>query len=184
MPPTAESAHALEFLEFWLKAGPSKWFTGGASFDDACRKYEVWRRKGRDGELDSWSQTVSGCLSLIILLDQIPRNIFRGDALQFETDALAIDYCRLAIERSYDICVMAPARAFFYMPLMHSESLADQQLCCDLFRQSDMKDNYHYALIHMDAIARFGRFPHRNKLLGRETTLEEETYLQTGGFGV
>ncbi|MAP94989.1 MAG: hypothetical protein CMK07_08575 [Ponticaulis sp.] len=178
-----EAPEALEILDFWFEAGPSKWFAGGAKFDDACRKYEPLWERARAGEFDDWNGAAAGNLALIILLDQIPRNIFRGEAKQFDTDAKAVDCARLAIERGYDKANMAPARAFFYMPFMHSEDLADQRLCCDLFRVSDMKENYHFALIHMDAIARFGRFPHRNKLLGRDTTEAEQAYLNSGGFG-
>lgn len=183
MTDTLEKPGALKLLEFWYDAGPSKWFAGGEKFDDKCRQYEALWERGAAGELDDWAQTASGTLALIILLDQIPRNIFRGDAKQFSTDAKAVRLSRYALEQRFDRAVMAPARAFFYMPFMHSEDLEDQRLCCDLFRQSDMKENYHYALVHMDPIARFGRFPHRNKLLGRDTTPEEKRYMETGGFG-
>lgn len=181
---TLEKPEALELLNFWFEAGPSKWFAGGEKFDDKCRKFEALWESGAAGGHDDWPRTASGALALIILLDQIPRNIFRGDAKQFSTDQKAVMLARYALDHSYDRAVMAPARAFFYMPFMHSEDLEDQRLCCDLFRQSDMKENYHYALVHMDPIARFGRFPHRNKLLGRETTPEEQNYMDTGGFSV
>ncbi|MAI91446.1 DUF924 family protein [Ponticaulis sp.] len=180
---TLEAPEALAILDFWLTAGPSKWFAGGAKFDEACKPYEALWERGAAGELDDWAQTSAGCLALIILLDQIPRNIFRGDAKQFSTDAKAIELTRFALQAGYDKACMSPVTAFLYMPLMHSEDLDDQRLCCDLFHQSDMKENYHFALIHMDAIARFGRFPHRNDMLGRETTPEEAEYLKSGGFG-
>ena len=183
MTETLENSDALKLLNFWYSAGPSKWFGGGEKFDERCRKYEELWYQGSQGALYHWPATAAGSLALIILLDQIPRNIFRGEAKQFSTDKKAVDLASSALELGYDKAVMAPARAFFYMPFMHSESLEDQQLCCDLFRQSDMKENYHYALIHMDAIARFGRFPHRNKMLGRQTTPDEQAYLESGGFG-
>ena len=178
-----EDQRALDLLAFWMDAGPPKWFAGGAKFDRACEAYEALWEEGRDGALSTWSETVSGSLALIILLDQIPRNIFRGEAKQFSTDDMAVALSLDAMKAGFDKVVMAPMRAFFYMPLMHAEDIALQRQCCDLFRQSDMKDNYHYALVHMDAISRFGRFPHRNKILGRETTPEEQAYLESGGFG-
>ena len=178
-----EDQRALDLLAFWIDAGPPKWFAGGAKFDKVCEAYETLWEEGRDGGLASWPETVSGALALIILLDQIPRNIFRGDAKQFSTDDMAVDLALEAMGRGFDKAVMAPMRAFFYMPLMHAEDITLQRQCCDLFRTSDMKDNYHYALVHMDAISRFGRFPHRNEMLGRETTPEEQAYLNSGGFG-
>lgn len=179
----ADNKDAIDFLDFWLSAGPSKWFSGGEAFDEKCRAYEALWEKGAAGELDSWADTASGMLSLIILLDQIPRNIFRGDAKQFSTDANALDFARVAIERGHDKTQMMPTRNFFYLPFMHSEDLADQQLCCDLLRPMNSREHYYFALVHMDAIARFGRFPHRNKMLGRETTEAEKAYMKSGGFG-
>ena len=178
-----EPSEAIELLSFWFEAGPSKWFAGGDKFDAACEQFSDLLKKGREGKLDDWADTAAGLLALIILLDQIPRNIQRGSDEQFASDERAVELAHMAIERGYDRAYMAPARAFFYMPFMHSEAIEDQRLCCDLFRQTDMKENYHYALIHMDAIARFGRFPHRNDMLGRDTTAEERAYLQSGGFG-
>ncbi len=179
----AEPEVALDFLNFWLSAGPSKWFGGGESFDEECRAYEALWEAARDGQHDDWAETASGMLSLIILLDQIPRNLFRGQAKQFSTDEKALGLTRTALELGFDKSQMMPVQNFFYLPLMHSEDLKDQQLCCDLIRPTGSREHYYFALVHMDAIARFGRFPHRNSVLGRETTPEEQAYLKTGGFG-
>ena len=180
---THENADALNFLNFWLEAGPDKWFNGGAEFDEACRQFEALWQAASEGKHDHWADTASGMLALIILLDQIPRNLFRESEKQFSTDGKAITLARIALDRGYDRSQMMPLRNFFYLPFMHSEDLADQRLCCDLLRPLNSMQHYYYALVHMDAIARFGRFPHRNTILGRETTAEEQRYLDTGGFG-
>lgn len=179
----SEQPDALKLLDFWISAGPEKWFNGGEAFDDACRAYEALWEAGRDGELDHWAETASGMLALLILLDQIPRNIFRGDAKQFSTDAKALGLAGLALDAGFDHSQMMPVKNFYYLPFMHSENLEDQLKCCDLLRPLDSMQHYYFALLHMDAIARFGRFPHRNAVLGRETTDAERAYLETGGFG-
>lgn len=174
---------ASRFLEFWLEAGPSNWFSGGPAFDEACRENEgLWEAAAQGGH-DDWMSTPEGALSLIILLDQIPRNIFRGMAKQFDSDEKALGLAKQALSLGYDRAFDMPVRNFFFLPLMHSETLADQQMCCDCLRPLNSRDHYYFALVHMDAIVRFGRFPHRNAMLGRETTDAERTYLETGGFG-
>ena len=178
-----ENATALSFLNFWLTAGHEKWFGGGDAFDEECRVYEPLWERAREGQFDDWMETAAGALALIILLDQIPRNIFRGQARQFSTDTKALQLARTAINRGYDQTQAMPARNFFYLPLMHSEELSDQQACCDCLRPLGSKEHYYFALVHMDVIARFGRFPHRNEMLGRETTDAEQAYLNSGGFG-
>lgn len=178
-----ENPNALAFLNFWLSAGSDKWFNGGPKFDDDCRQYEKLWEEASSGQQDIWIETASGALSLIILLDQIPRNIFRNSPKQFSSDETARAHARTAIERGYDGTQLMPVRNFFYLPFMHSENLADQQFCCDLLRPLKSRENYYFALIHMDPIARFGRFPHRNEILGRESTENEKHYLATGGFG-
>lgn len=179
-----EDSRALEFLDFWLSAGPSKWFSGGEKFDRACERFEPLWDEGARGTLDGWMSTAAGTLALLILLDQIPRNIFRGQAKQFSTDAKSLDVADRALDAGYDKTQLMPTRNFFYLPYMHSESLDHQLKCCDLLRGVDKGgEEYRFALIHMDAIARFGRFPHRNKVLQRESTDAERDYLRTGGFG-
>lgn len=174
---------ALNFLDFWLSAGPSKWFNGGAAFDDKCRAYEGLWEEASKGAYDDWANSATGALSLIILLDQIPRNIFRDDAKQFSTDDKALEIARTALKKGFDRSQILPVRNFYYLPFMHSEDITDQRICCDKLRVLNDQNQYYWALVHMDAIARFGRFPHRNKILGRETTESEKEYLATGGFG-
>lgn len=174
---------ARKLLTFWKEAGPEKWFAGGDAFDEVCSQFETIWETAREGHCDNWAGTAEGALALIILIDQIPRNLFRESPRQFSTDAKAMDVAREAIARGFDAEFEFPLKSFFYVPFMHSEDLADQRYCCDLFRPTSAKENYVFALIHMDAIARFGRFPHRNKILGRETTQDEKRYLETGGFG-
>ena len=174
---------ARHFLAFWSDAGPENWFAGTEAFDKACGQYEPLWERARTGKCEDWTKTADGALALVILIDQIPRNLFRTSAKQFSTDELAMRVARKAIYDGFDTHYEFPLRSFFYVPFMHSEDLSDQRYCCDLFRPTPAKDNYFFALIHMDAIARFGRFPHRNKVLGRETSPEEKRYLETGGFG-
>ncbi len=179
----SENQTALSFLNFWISAGHDKWFGGGPAFDEECRAFEPLWEAAKDGAHDDWMETASGALSLITLLDQIPRNIFRGDAKQFSTDEKALTLAKTAIQQGYDQTQAMPVRNFFYLPFMHSEELSDQQACCDYLRPLGSMEHYYFALVHMDAIARFGRFPHRNEMLGRQTTDAERAYMETGGFG-
>ncbi|AYG95704.1 DUF924 domain-containing protein [Brevundimonas naejangsanensis] len=172
-----------EILTFWTDAGPDKWFAKDAAFDraftDRCcdTHYAAARR-----ELDHWAQTPQGALALIILLDQLPRNAFRDTGHMFATDPLALMFAKEAIQRGDDRKVAPQLRPFVLMPLMHSESLTDQELLLTLLDEAAEPDTYKFALIHRDIIARFGRFPHRNPCLGRETTPEEADFLKAGGF--
>ncbi len=132
-------------------------------------------------ELDGWMATAEGALALLILLDQVPRNIFRGSAHQFATDPLALLFCKGGIAAGYPAAFEPELRQFLLMPLMHSERLADQDALLPLV--ADMPETLKFAHIHRDIIVRFGRFPHRNAPLGRETTVEEQAFLDSGGFG-
>jgi len=173
----------LDVLEFWWKAGYEKWYGGGEAFDTECRdRFLPLLEAAAGGGLQDWEATPHGSLALIIVLDQLSRNIFRGSVRAFEQDARALDVAERAIANRFDLAFPVPARNFFHMPFMHSEELAHQERCCDYFRSCGDKDGYFYALIHMDAIRRFGRFPHRNALFGRDTTAEEQAYLDSGGF--
>jgi uncharacterized protein (DUF924 family) len=134
------------------------------------------------GRLASWQTTDDGMLALILVLDQFPRNIFRNDPRAFSSDAMARDIAMKTIDGGVDRRVDPQLRQFVYLPLMHSEDLADQERCCQLFRTTGETDNLKYAEEHADIIRRFGRFPHRNRLLGRTTTPEEQAYLDSGGF--
>lgn len=126
-------------------------------------------------------ETAEGALALMIVLDQYPRNSFRGTAHQFATDSLALVFARDAIARGYPTAFEPDLRQFLFMPLMHSEGIADQDALLPLV--ADMPDTLKFAHIHRDIILRFGRFPHRNACLGRNTTEEEQAFLDSGGFG-
>ena len=172
-----------EVVAFWIEAGPDKWFAKDAAFDVAfterCRDthFAAAARK-----LDNWTATPEGSLALIILLDQLPRNAFRETAHMFATDPLALVFARAAIARGDDRKVAHDLRPFVLMPLMHSESLADQETLLTLLDEVDQPNTYRFAVIHRDIIARFGRFPHRNACLYRSTTPQEVAFLNSGGF--
>ena len=171
-----------EVVAFWRDAGPSKWFRGGATFDARCRErllaphLAASRRK-----LDSWMGNAEGALALLLLLDQIPRNVFRGNAHAFATDPLALHFAGRALEAGFDQAVESPMRAFFYLPFEHAEDMAAQDRAVRLFEAMGSELHTRYARDHREAIAKFGRFPHRNAALGRETTPEEQAWLDAGG---
>ncbi|MFT4091662.1 MAG: DUF924 family protein [Asticcacaulis sp.] len=173
---------ASDVLTFWLEAGPAKWFAKDAAFDADFRDrfYEAHFAAAR-GEYVHWLEAPDSALSLILLLDQFPRNVFRGTGHMFSTDPLARSYALKAIEAGHDLSTDAGVRAFFYLPLVHSESLADQERAVELYVPLGEQWLPH-AVEHRDIIARFGRFPHRNPLLGRESTAQETEYLASGGF--
>ena len=183
----AERADVIgRVIAFWFAGpgapgpGPTRpiWFEEDPAFDE-----EVGARFTRDleraaaGELDRLTATPEGCLALVILLDQFPRNAFRGTPRAFETDAKARKVANSALARDFDRRLTPVQRQFLYMPFQHSESLADQDRSVALFRALGDEQSLDYALRHRDAIARFGRFPHRNAILGRESTPEEREFL-------
>jgi len=181
----AESiASPEEVLAFWRAAGPAKWFEREGAFDAEIRaRFLATYEAAAAGRLDDWQMTPDGTLALLILLDQFPRNLFRGEARTFATDAAARAISERAIARGIDRLFPVPGRRFFYLPLMHSENLADQERCIALCREAGDAEGEKHAEIHADVIRRFGRFPHRNRALGRDTTAEERTFLEAGGFG-
>jgi uncharacterized protein (DUF924 family) len=169
-------------LAFWRAAGPDKWFTKDAAFDaEIATKFLATYEAAAAGAL-AWDATPEGALALLIVLDQFPRNIFRGTARAFAADPLAREVAVRAIDRGFDQHVAVPERSFFYLPFEHSETLADQERCIALNRASGDADALKWAEIHADIIRRFGRFPHRNAVLGRTTTAEEQAFLDGGGF--
>jgi uncharacterized protein (DUF924 family) len=172
-----------DILAFWRGAGPDRWYEKDDAFDAELRRryLDLWRR-ANTGELSSWEASDDGALALVIVLDQFPRNMFRGDARAYSSDAMARDVACRAIDRGGDTRIAEDLREFLYLPLMHSEHLADQLRCVDLFRAADSADNLKYAEDHAAIIRRFGRFPHRNRILGRPTTAEEQAFLDEGGF--
>jgi uncharacterized protein (DUF924 family) len=170
-------------LAFWRDAGPDRWYKRDDAFDAEIRdRFLALWRKAVAGELSSWEASDDGALALVIVLDQFPRNMFRDDALTYSSDALARDVARRALARGADARIDPDLREFFYMPFMHSEHLADQFHCVELFRKIEGAENLKYAEEHADIIRRFGRFPHRNRVLGRVTTPEEQAFLDDGGF--
>lgn len=170
-------------LAFWRGAGPDKWFNKDPAFDDEIRArfLETCEAAAR-GELAAWEQTRDGALALVVVLDQFPRNMFRGSARAFAADPLALAVAARAIGRGFDLQLPVQERAFFYLPFEHSERLADQERCCELFRATGDAELLKWAELHADIIRRFGRFPHRNAALGRLTTAEEQAFLDGGGF--
>ncbi|MEK9279395.1 MULTISPECIES: DUF924 family protein [unclassified Bradyrhizobium] len=170
-------------LAFWREAGSDLWYKRDAAFDaEVRRRFLALWRKAAAGELSPWEASDDGALALVIVLDQFPRNMFRGDPLTFSSDALARAVARRALARGADKRIDSALREFFYLPFMHSEHLPDQLHCVALFRDTDNTKNLKYAEEHADIIRRFGRFPHRNRILGRDTTEEEQAFLDSGGF--
>jgi len=141
----------------------------------------LWESAAR-GELERWSATPLASLALIVLLDQFPRNMFRGDARTYAADPLARAVVERAIARAFDQSFPPEERRFFYLPFEHSENLADQERGVALCRAAGDEESIKYAQIHADIIRRFGRFPHRNRVLGRATTADEQAFLDAGGF--
>ena len=171
-------------VAFWKEAGPSRWFAKDDAFDSRFRRgfgdahFAAARR-----ELDDWAETPEGSLALLILLDQFPRNVFRGTGHAFATDPLARMFANRALRAGHDLETEGDIRRFFYLPLQHSEDLADQDRQLELFQtRMERPDSDRWAEHHHGVIARFGRFPHRNRMLGRETTAEERTFLEADGF--
>ena len=172
-----------QVLSFWKKAGPKRWFKSDPEFDHAILdKFLVMHQAAGLGKLASWEDEAEGALALVIVLDQFPRNMFRGTARAFSTDALALAAAKRANERGFDRKVKLPEQMFFYLPFEHSEKLEDQETSFKLFNATKDKDLIHWAKLHHDTILRFGRFPHRNEILGRVSTPEEIAFLDGGGF--
>jgi uncharacterized protein (DUF924 family) len=174
---------AAEIIAFWREAGRERWYRRDDSFDADLRGrfLELWRRAAA-GVLSSWEATDEGALALVIVLDQFPRNMFRDDIRTYASDALAREVAHRAIAHGANTRVEAALLEFLYMPFMHSEHLADQLRCVELFRQTGNPDNLRSAEDHAGIIRRFGRFPHRNRILGRAMTPEEQAFLDNGGF--
>lgn len=171
-----------DIVRFWSAAGPAAWYKKDAAFDGRCRDFEAAHHAAARGELSRWEANAEGALALLLLLDQIPRNIFRDSAHAFATDGLAQRIAADAIAVGHDQATPMPLRIFFYMPLEHAEDLAQQDRCVALFEAAGNAEYLKYAVLHRDIIARFGRFPHRNAMLGRKTTPDEAAFLAEGGF--
>jgi uncharacterized protein (DUF924 family) len=181
------AAHPNDVIGFWRQAGPAKWFKKVTAFDEAIRlKFEPVHHRAARGEYDAWADSPDGALALLILLDQFPRNLYRGSAHAFATDPLARSVARRAVESGWDRVIPPELRIFFYMPFMHSEDPADQDLAVALFEAHDAEtgdlSDLKYAAEHREIIRKFGRFPHRNSMLGRPMSAEERVFLDGGGF--
>jgi uncharacterized protein (DUF924 family) len=183
---TPRAARAI--LDFWLEeVGPEGWYAADEALDGTIR--DRWRadwEAARGGGLDHWQASPPGALAFILLTDQFPRNMFRDDPRSFATDALALRAAGKAIHRRWDLRLPEPGRQFFYLPLMHAETQSDQDRCVRLVitrLPETGTENLLHARAHRAVIRRFGRFPHRNAALGRETTPEERAYLDAGGYG-
>ena len=172
-----------DILSFWGAAGYARWFKRDDAFDAEIKnRFESLWRSAAGGALDDWQNTDDGALALTIVLDQFPRNLFRGDVRAFSTDDKALGVARAALDRGADGKVDPVLKPFFYLPFMHSEALADQDRSVALYEALGEADQLKYARLHRDIIARFGRFPHRNGLFGRTMTPAEQAYLDASGF--
>ena len=174
-------------IDFWTRAGPKAWFRRDPAFDAVVRaRFEAAHLAASRGELDGWSQSGEGALALVLLLDQVPRNIYRGSAHAYASDGLAQAVAARAIDAGFDQAAPAELQVFFYLPFEHAEDAAAQRRSVALFEAHAARTGdagyLRYAQIHADVIARFGRFPHRNLVLGRTTTAEEDAFLVEGGF--
>jgi uncharacterized protein (DUF924 family) len=179
----SDTIDAAAVLAFWRVVGPDKWYVKDAAFDAevTSRFFDVWRA-GAEGRLVQWEETPEGALALVIALDQFPRNMFRGDTRAYASDELARSVAARAIRRGFDLQVPQSERSFFYLPFMHSENLAEQERCLDLARGYGDDEFTKYAEQHAEIIRRFGRFPHRNAIVGRVSSAEEQAFLDAGGF--
>lgn len=166
-------------LNYWFsdEAKPY-WFASTPEVDQEIRqRFEsTWQAASRH-ELDRWCETAEGCLALTIVLDQFPLNMYRGQELSFSTEAQARNVAKKAIEKGFESQIAKDQLAFLFLPFMHSESLADQELSVQLFFNANLDDNLPFAQHHRDIVAQFGRFPHRNVILGRTSTPAEIAYL-------
>jgi uncharacterized protein (DUF924 family) len=172
-----------ELLSFWFsEAVKIKWFKPDDGFDDELRdRFGPWFSKAQRGELAHWAEQPDSALALIILADQLPRNIHRGKPEAFATDPLALATAKNAIAQGYDRRVLAERRLFFYLPYEHSEDLADQDTGVALLEALGVEEWLDYMVRHRAIIARFGRFPHRNAILGRISTPDEVEFLRQPG---
>ena len=176
-----------DVVAFWREAGPAKWFAKDDGFDASIRDgFLDTHFAAASGDLADWQETAEGTLALLILFDQFPRNLFRGSGHAFATDGLARAIARKALEQGFDRAVEPKLRPFVYLPFEHSEDPTDQALSMTLFTahrdETGDTESLRWAVEHRDIIARFGRFPHRNAALGRQTTPAEQAYLDGGGF--
>ncbi|MFD1344085.1 DUF924 family protein [Litorisediminicola beolgyonensis] len=177
-----------EILSFWLdEVGPDGWYKQDDALDQRIRDdfEDVWD-EAMEGRFGLWLTYPSGVLAYVILLDQFSRNMFRGEAKAFSSDKIALAASKGAIAKGWDLKIDTPARQFFYLPMMHSENLCDQDRCVRLMKER-MPDsdgsNLLHAKVHREIIRKFGRFPYRNDALNRTVTEAERSFLDEGGYG-
>ena len=177
------SATPDDIFEYWLSIEPKKWFRKDDDVDAAIgKKFSDTLRDASQGKLDHWLEEPNSALALIIVLDQFSRNLNRNSPLAFAEDTRTAHLVRTIIGQDLDMQMRDDLRSFCYMPLMHAENPIDQASCVAQMHKTGIKENIDAAEEHADIIRRFGRFPHRNKVLGRQTTAEEQAFLDGGGF--
>lgn len=170
-----------EIIDFWyVEETIKRWFKSTPAFDlEIKQRFESIWLLANDNKLNDWKESPLGCLALCIVLDQFPLNMYRGELKSFQTESLAIDVAKEAITKGFDNDIDEQKVSFLYMPLMHSENLADQDLCIACFEKRGLDNNVRFAQHHRGLIAEFGRFPHRNESLGRESSEDEIAYLNS-----
>jgi uncharacterized protein (DUF924 family) len=172
-----------DVVGFWRAAGPDKWFRKDETFDAELRdRFGALHSAAAAGEKDHWADTPEGTLALVLVLDQFSRNMLRGSPRAFAQDAKAREVARAALAAGFDRMVDPALRQFLYLPFMHSEAIADQERCVVLYHALGDRDGLPYARDHERIVRRFGRFPHRNAVLGRPTSPAERAFLEGGGF--
>jgi len=174
---------ADDIIDYWLAAGEERWFFKDPAFDGALSvRFKSALADARNGAFDHWARTPRGALGLTILLDQFSRNIHRGTPLAFAADARALRLAKDVVGKGFDHEFPAPLALWFYMPFEHAENLDAQMRCVALFTTRGPSEMVYWAKLHLDIIALFGRFPHRNPILGRKSTPAELAFLADGGF--
>ncbi|MCI0599290.1 MAG: DUF924 family protein [Beijerinckiaceae bacterium] len=180
--PPAPPPEASTLVDYWREAGCGLWFAKDAEFDRRFReRFLSLHEAAARGELHGWLGTPDGALALLVLLDQFPRNAFRGTPRMYACDEMARDVAAAAISAGHDRAILPELQLFFYLPFGHSENLPDQERSVAL-NQRLGQPNVEHAEGHRDVIRRFGRFPHRNPILGRAMTPEEQQFLDDGGY--
>jgi uncharacterized protein (DUF924 family) len=179
------TATQSEIIEFWLEEiGPQRWYDDSQELDNTIRErfMETWE-EALGGKLESWECSREGALALLIVLDQFPRNMFRGEGRSFASDQKALAVAKKAISKGFDKQTPLPERIFFYMPMMHSENSVDQEHSVRLIKMNIGETAYlKHARVHREVIRKFGRFPYRNEALGRHSSEDEASYLANGGY--
>ncbi|TRD23083.1 DUF924 family protein [Palleronia caenipelagi] len=176
-----------DVVSFWLnEVGEQGWYKSDPAMDDEIRsRFGAVVEAGAAGELTHWTTDPEGVLAYLIVTDQFPRNIYRGSSLSFSSDTLALKAAKCALSKEWDLRISGPERQFFYLPLMHSENLCDQDRCVRLMltRMPGAESNILHARAHREVIRTFGRFPYRNEALDRVSRPAELDYMQSGGYG-